>query len=315
LEGFDAANSIGSVISLYSSSQGSSNVTFRRVCAWNAGGSGTGGNAHVWDVSYSADVLVEDSCGFGTGRNTVIAFASNRVTFRRVWARHEGYDSNTGPKVTFQLLYYSDNVLCENCLGTWTYERVANCNNLGVEPVIIKWGGDTNTLTRVMGSIAYQKALATCNPLSGGVGNPDGQPLGKSIHAALADVVSYLPISGLRPFNFVNIDSGTATRITAIKAATASTIGNTWTVSPSLGESATVAGTGFDFQGGSNSAKLCFRYTDGTIGTTPLWPWPMDGRIKAALGKAGSSALGGTDRNVTSEIESILGTIPAACRQ
>jgi hypothetical protein len=74
-EGFNAANSISGVISTYTSSQGVSNVTFRRICAWNAGGSGIGGNSHVIDISYSTDVLVEDSCAFGLGRTPLSRLA------------------------------------------------------------------------------------------------------------------------------------------------------------------------------------------------------------------------------------------------
>jgi hypothetical protein len=41
----------------------------------------------------------------------------------------------------------------------------------------------------------------------------------------------------------------------------------------------------------------------------------MDDRIKTALSTAGSCALAGTHGTVTAEIESIFGTIPAACRE
>ena len=82
---------------------------------------------------------------------------------------------------------------------------------------------------------------------------------------------------------------------------------------------------------GTVGASLCYRYEngvlqDGTGGTIakPLWPWPMDSRIKAARARAkaqgvGGSALVGTqgnfysDQTVTSEIVSRYGEIPAQC--
>jgi hypothetical protein len=60
-------------------------------------------------------------------------------------------------------------------------------------------------------------------------------------------------------------------------------------------------------------------------GTTPLWPWPMNERIRAATAVAGSytgpcaSCVGGraarTQTDVTAEVEELLGAIPASCRR
>jgi hypothetical protein len=70
----------------------------------------------------------------------------------------------------------------------------------------------------------------------------------------------------------------------------------------------------------TNGARLCYRW--GT--TTPLWPWPMNERIKRATESAGSysgpcpTCVGGravrTATDVTADIEKLLGTIPASCR-
>lgn len=75
-------------------------------------------------------------------------------------------------------------------------------------------------------------------------------------------------------------------------------------------------------------ANLCYQYVDRVRSSTPLWPWPMNDRILAATGQAGAYPVNATTcptcagtaprsrtpTNVTSDIESILGTIPAACR-
>jgi hypothetical protein len=76
---------------------------------------------------------------------------------------------------------------------------------------------------------------------------------------------------------------------------------------------------------GTAGANLCFRYEDRAKTTTPLWPWPMNERIKAATAAAGSYSgpCPGCDGkfpvrtaiDVTADIERLLGTIPAPCRQ
>jgi hypothetical protein len=59
----------------------------------------------------------------------------------------------------------------------------------------------------------------------------------------------------------------------------------------------------------SGSARLCYRYIDGMLTTTPLWPWPMNQRIINAMQSAGRNAV-----DVTATIEQIFGPIPSSCR-
>lgn len=64
------------------------------------------------------------------------------------------------------------------------------------------------------------------------------------------------------------------------------------------------------FQAGARGgASLCYQYRDGVLTGTPLWPWPMDERIKEAMILAGREPV-----DVTKTIESLFGPIPAACR-
>jgi hypothetical protein len=76
--------------------------------------------------------------------------------------------------------------------------------------------------------------------------------------------------------------------------------------------------------GGDSGSRACFEYEDGTLTSTPLWPWRMDDRIKAALAYdnalglgasplAGSSGTGYAAGTVTSEIVSRYGAIPSQC--
>jgi hypothetical protein len=83
---------------------------------------------------------------------------------------------------------------------------------------------------------------------------------------------------------------------------------------------------------GTAGANLCYRYVnrvrqDGTAGTIaqPLWPWPMNDRIRAATAAAGAysgpctGCVGTfptrTETDVTAIVEELLGPIPASCRQ
>jgi hypothetical protein len=58
----------------------------------------------------------------------------------------------------------------------------------------------------------------------------------------------------------------------------------------------------------SRGANLCYRYQDGNLTNQPLWPWPMNGRISAALQQAGRPAV-----DVTATVQSLLGDIPSQC--
>jgi hypothetical protein len=76
---------------------------------------------------------------------------------------------------------------------------------------------------------------------------------------------------------------------------------------------------------GMTGAQVCKRYENGVLTEMPLWPWPMNDRIKAATAAAGAyrgpcsfSCVGGRPVrpaiDVTEEIESFLGPIPPQCK-
>jgi len=76
---------------------------------------------------------------------------------------------------------------------------------------------------------------------------------------------------------------------------------------------------------GTTGAQVCKQYRNGTLTSTPLWPWPMNDRIKAATASAGPYAgpcptcVGGRRSrlatDVTADIEAMFGAIPAQCRR
>lgn len=54
---------------------------------------------------------------------------------------------------------------------------------------------------------------------------------------------------------------------------------------------------------------ICKRYVNGTLTNQPLWPWPMNQRIKDALVQSGREP-----HDVTQTMSQLLGPIPEACR-
>jgi hypothetical protein len=73
-----------------------------------------------------------------------------------------------------------------------------------------------------------------------------------------------------------------------------------------------------------SGANLCYRWNNRALTNQPLWPWPMNERIKAATAMAGAyrgpcfncsgGRLARTATDVTAEVQALLGTIPQACR-
>jgi hypothetical protein len=58
----------------------------------------------------------------------------------------------------------------------------------------------------------------------------------------------------------------------------------------------------------TRGANLCYQYEDGNLTSQPLWPWPMNQRIKDALVQSGRAPV-----DITATVQSFFGTIPTAC--
>ena len=56
-------------------------------------------------------------------------------------------------------------------------------------------------------------------------------------------------------------------------------------------------------------ARICKRYQDGNLTNEPLWPWPMNQRIKDAMVQSGRAPV-----DVTQTIEQMFGPIPEECK-
>lgn len=309
IEGINAANSTGDVIALQ---PGTDHTTLRRVVAWNANATT---NNHVFMIRGTNNVLEDIGC-FGTGRKCIQYYSTaGPVTIRRVWARWE-YSTRSDPKMPITGLYGSYQATLENVLATWAVQPGANTSQrLGAISIGdgLFLGANMCANTRVLGSIAYTPS---------GVTMDQGFFLFSTQYADCIEwrnVVAYALNHPLRmTVNFDNQSTQAgyerppgAYRIysNGTEFGSVYDLQSQWaTTNRCL--SATLGGCPSIWNGaGSSGARVCYRYVDGALTSTPLWPWPMNQRIIDAMKIAGKTPV-----DVTATMETLFGTIPAECR-
>ena len=330
IEGIDACCSSASVVELVHSG----NNVVRRVVGWDA----KDANEGIFSAHYSGGPnLFEDVAGFGTARKTFsMSQGGNDTTVRRAWGRWEK-STAIGPKLTYSLAYNSYRVTFENCLGTWSGEGMpekhvlmdnnglptarkdgtGSYDNYGVDQPYGIFGADRNDRdknadSRLLGSLAY--VLPT-----GRFKSPRVVYFIKFDSIALKDVAVYLPpgkYSSVIPFGLYGqslprfSSNLVAAGLTALGGGP-NVIEKQWKVDNVL-TGASPAGTyarGESIFSTKRGANLCYRYQDGTRTTTPLWPWPMNQRIKDATARSGRAAV-----DVDATISDLFGPVPAPCR-
>ena len=153
LEGFNASHSSGTVIAIGSASD---NNIVRRVCAWDAPHTG---NNRVWGF-VGSNTLVEDSCGFGTGRTIFqLSWGGNDTILRRTWAMFEKDTSSTGPGQAYQFAYHSTRNTLENVIGTWQ-----SAPGDAARPSAVVTIASEGTDHKLLGSIIYVLASDVFQP-------------------------------------------------------------------------------------------------------------------------------------------------------
>jgi hypothetical protein len=323
LEGFNAHHSKDSVVEL---SRSSHNIV-RRFAAWDA----ADGNTNVIGIHGGTHNLLEDVAGWGIARKIFsTSQGGNYTTIRRAWGRWEG-SHVVGPKQTYSLAYNSYNITCENCIGTWSGERMKETYTL-LDYKGKPWGknragtytnyeieqpfhiftmsnlsGDKNARSKLLGSIAYVRS-------NDHFASPRAIFVDKVDSVEIADTVVYIEPgtnTSKKRFSLNNLQSGAGVNLTARNLTGVggkdSTFGSDWKKSsisegPSLGSVANVFTS-------SSGANICYRYKDGVRTTEPLWPWPMNQRIMEAMIESGRASV-----DVTATIEKMFGTIPSSCK-
>lgn len=323
IDGINARNSSASVVDL---SRSSYNV-IRRVAAWDAADN----NTNIFGIHNGTNNLLEDVAGWGVARKIIsTSQGGDNTTIRRAWARWEG-SHVIGPKMTYAIAYNNYNVVCENCLGTWSGERMKQNytlldyygrpwigNGAGTysdyevnQPYGIfgvdRLDGDKNAYTKVLGSIAYVQSSDRYAP-------SQAVFITKLDSMEVANTAVYFePGShgGKTRFALYNLASAVgsslyARNLTGVGGAS-SFYGSDWKKS-SLSEGASLSSVAdvFTSTGGAN---LCRRYANRVLTDVPLWPWPMNQRIIEGLIQSGRSAV-----DVTLTVEKMFGAIPTSCK-
>jgi hypothetical protein len=324
IEGVNASNSVASVVTL----SNSNNNIVRRVAAWDA----ADGNHSIFGIHYGNNNLLEDVAGWGIARKIYeSSWHGNYTTIRRSWGRWEG-SHVVGPKMTYTLAYNNVNMIVENAIGTWSGERMKQTyvlldyygkpwtgngagtySNYGVDQpygifgVDALTGSDKNARNKLLGSIAYLRGSDRFQP---------GQMVfvTKLDSMELTNTLAYIQPgtqTNKQRFALYNLQSSTGTNLVARNltgiGGAGSFYGTEWKKS-ALSEGASLSAVVNAFTSTTSGANLCYRYQNGALTTQPLWPWPMNQRIKDAMVQSGRAAV-----DVTATIESLLGPIPAAC--
>ena len=296
-----------------------------RKDGWNA-------NYHVIDVAAARDVLLEDVAAFGTGRKIFQVFLSERVTIRRAWGRWEG--NAVSHTQTFSCAYRSYDNLCENVLGTWSGEQQdASISIQGQLKSIVgmDWFKATDQFQlrdpydsglRILGSIAYLPAGVELPPKNlVAVGYGKGQVLRDIVaySGATKSPVRALALTGCMKRVGCTWEQGKArdeapliaTRLTSITETGTVSVAADWSGAGSARpviDKQRLAPQPLNVWTGEG-ARLCHRYVDGILTKVPLWPWPMNERIRLATSYARGRAT-----DVDAEIREMFGPIPSECR-
>ncbi len=290
-------------------------------------------NFHVFDIAAAEDILVEDSAAFGTGRKVMQVFLSENVTLRRVWARWEG-NAATHTQ-TISCAYRSYSSLCENVIAGWSAEQQPEDIDISQQLKTVlgmdwfkrsdSWQRTEDPFDaglRVLGSFAYVAPHARLQPASVvAYGYGKGQELTDVVAFTPQDfdaryIVALVRCEGRADCSWQEGRSRTEAPLsvrglTLISRKSRSAIDPEWSQGGSftpprrinLGAIRTgVLSQGTDF-------PLCYRYVDGKATHIPLWPWPMEERIKDATRMARGKAT-----SIEAEVASMLGPIPPICR-
>lgn len=324
LEGFNAHSSSGTVINLYNSN----NNIIRRVAGWDAADK----NTNIFGIHNGSHNLLEDVAGWGIARKIFSASqGGNFTTIRRAWGRWEG-SHVVGPKMTYTLAYNNYNVICENCIGTWSGERMKETYallNAGTGQIwtgvgagtysdyrvnqaysifaMDRMDGDKNSKSKLLGSIAY--VLAS-----------DRFQAGRAVFVTrlssfqIENTVVYIqPGSHTDKKTFGLFSSSAeqnliARNITSIGGAGTQILPE-WQ-GDNRAQGASVSSVPNIFSSSGNGTRVCHRYKDGVLTNEPLWPWPMNQRILEATTKSGHTPV-----NVTATVEKLFGSIPSECKR
>lgn len=285
----------------------------RRVIAWN-----NNATAGTTVSIHGQRLLLEDWAAFGKGRKVFQAGKDGNLSrvVMRGWARFEECPPCRpgNPTNAFEIGYDETHVAAYNNLST----RHEVGNNTSPEMAFNMF---STIQSHVKGHLAYvMPHYNYASPRVLQVYSTAGSHAGAlhTSYSSLTDVVAILapghPAFGSKRSYVLDGAQGTgnvATNVVGI-AGQDGTCGGSWSCRQ-MKSGRTVS----EATGGKNIWEvvpgICKRYdTAGNLTTEGLWPdgkWPMNQRIKDAMRLSGRTPV-----DVTADIVSLLGPIPASCR-
>jgi len=324
VEGVNVCCSSASVVMIANSHH---NIV-RRVAAWDAADN----NSEIFGIHAATFNLLEDVAAWGTARKVFqMSQGGDYTTIRRAWGRWER-STVVGPKMAYTLAYNNYHLICENCIGTWSGEGMPQTyvlndyygqpwtgpgagtyTNYDVDQPMGIFGvdgqtGSKSTDAHLLGSLAYVL-----------VG--DRYKANQAVFVSSMDSIDirntavYVAPGASRnpaPFGLYDFAGATSLSVSDVSAfgGSPSVIGSGWSRNDVLSgssPSAVYAG-GESVFNTSRGANLCYAYQDGSLTSQPLWPWPMNERIKQATAASGRAAV-----DITATVQALFGAIPPSC--
>jgi hypothetical protein len=316
-------------------------------------------NSATWGLWNSHDNLFEDICAFGWGRNTFIDFeaATKNNIFRRVWVRWDGWADGAGatcPGPAIQTQYYTaySNDIHDNWISIFSgglYKTLYSgpgdpnhqdgfpCGSLGAGLVTRAghadqsqgehWNGfinygypDNNDILGNGAGLGLQNRWAPIYFQDVFSDSRFGRAGQQNINLYACDFANadHYDIAVGSDCNLFHADRLTSIRNGDQQGSFVVPVTTNFNDCTSLGACPNFyTGVG---SGGTVGSRACFEYQNGSLTSTPLWPWRMDDRIKQALARSGiaptlqgGAGTGYASNTVTSEIVSRYGAIPSQC--
>jgi hypothetical protein len=303
-----------------------------------------GHNLHIFSIADATDVLVEDCAGFGWARKIFQNYRSHRVTFRRSWARWDSrYPYTKSNKFAFACSYKGYDALCENLIATVggsndpaamppSYEPTIHliATDRGADP-IDHWldppDRDRHAIKlRIFGSLAYTRPGARFTDVSGfhigGSGYPHKGQKGVRIENSVAVIYTTgkpaLQLQACKDdekkhpdgCSWKQKDDRATSPLVVERVTVVSSREYPISVKKDWRQQDLVVlapGAKIDIYHGGG-ASLCHRTVDGRETREPLWPWPMQDRIKAASERSKWATA-----DVMGELTEMFGPPPPDC--
>jgi hypothetical protein len=304
-----------------------------------------GANIHIFSLADVSDVVVEDCAGFGWARKIFQNYRSRRVVFRRNWARWDGRSPyKGGNKFAFSCSYMGYDAICENLIATVGGSRDRAAQSADYAPGVhliatdgvaagMRWvePSDRDPFDielGIYGSLAYSSPSAVFERVTGFLIGGNVYPSKGLKGVLIADSVAATGTSGKSAAILRNCDDDLSKHpdgcsweskadraeaplrlehVTLIAAREPRTrIRKDWRLEDVKERS--WDGRGDIYRSPSGGASLCHRYVEGRETKLPLWPWPMQERIRVA-----SERSSWPTADVMGEITELFGEPPAEC--